>query len=131
MPALRFFLIIILILLQGLAPLVHAHVGEDFQAGNLHLPSLEAYTHIAHPGPVCAAINPAMADGLAIGIHSGIEPEPKDPSASAAVFFLLAYLVSIRPQPQRHVRPHRLPPPESASWLTPHNPRAPPAAKFP
>jgi len=77
----------------------------------LHLPGLEAYAHVDSPAPVAAAINPANTDGLAVDVHSGIEQEQRDLSAWAAVFFLLAYLVSTRPQPQHPAIPYGPPPP--------------------
>lgn len=44
--SLRRILILLLLLLQTVAPLVHAHVGGQFQfGGGLHLPMLEALNH--------------------------------------------------------------------------------------
>jgi hypothetical protein len=37
-------LVIFLVLLQCIAPLVHAHTGENFLAQGLHIPGLEIYT---------------------------------------------------------------------------------------
>jgi len=43
--SLRPFLVFFLVLLQCIAPLVHAHTGENFSAQGLHIPGLEVYGH--------------------------------------------------------------------------------------
>lgn len=48
--SLRRSLILLLLLLQSAAPLLHAHVGEQFQfCGGLHLPALEAFNSADDP----------------------------------------------------------------------------------
>ena len=41
---LRKFIVIFLVLLQLIAPLVHAHAGEDISNTGLHVPGLEMYS---------------------------------------------------------------------------------------
>jgi hypothetical protein len=43
--SLRPFLVFVLVLLQCIAPLVHAHTGENFSIQGLHIPGLEVYGH--------------------------------------------------------------------------------------
>jgi hypothetical protein len=43
--SLRPFLVTFLVLLQFIAPLVHAHTGEKFSSQGLHIPGLEVYGH--------------------------------------------------------------------------------------
>lgn len=45
--SLRPFLVIFLVLLQFIAPLVHAHTSEKFSSQGLHIPGLEVYGHSA------------------------------------------------------------------------------------
>lgn len=40
----RRYLLVLLVLLQMIAPLVHAHSGSDFARFGLHLPNLEIYS---------------------------------------------------------------------------------------
>jgi len=133
LSALRFLLIIVLALLQGIAPLVHAHAGGDVldRDGHLHLPGLETYAHSDSTAQVCAAINAVNADSVAIGVLSGIEQEQKSLSLCAAVFFLPAYLISVLTKPRTQAVPYGPPPAALASWLTARNSRAPPSTKAP
>jgi hypothetical protein len=39
----RPFFVVVLVLLQFIAPLVHAHTNENFSAQGIHLPGLEGY----------------------------------------------------------------------------------------
>ncbi|MDP3008086.1 MAG: hypothetical protein Q8N30_03340 [Methylococcales bacterium] len=43
--SLRSFLVFFLVLLQCIAPLVHAHTSEKFLSQGLHIPGLEVYGH--------------------------------------------------------------------------------------
>lgn len=133
MPAARFFLIIFLILLQGIAPLVHAHAGGGVRLdnGKLHLPGLESYSQADNIPLACAGLNQPEVNGLAIGIHSGIEQNREAMPVSPEVFCLLA---SVKPLPKppifwqlsRYQQRSELI--GSASWVFPQSPRAPPLA---
>lgn len=132
MPVLRFILALLLILLQGIAPLVHAHAGGDLPTGNgnLHLPGLEAYSQNDPLTPDRLSSQPAAPDSFAICIDSGIEQKPPVASASENVFCLLPYPL-LPAMPVYQVLGHYPQPPPpvpitSALSFTPQSPRAPP-----
>ncbi|MGZ5052823.1 MAG: hypothetical protein ACXWF8_13520 [Methylobacter sp.] len=75
---LRRFTVVFLAILQLIAPLVHAHVGENFNSSALHVPGLEKYNadrdlvsgkKIFHAD----AIYQDAEDGMLIGIDTGIK----------------------------------------------------------
>ena len=73
-PVLRALLIILLLLAQMAAPLVHAHVGGrgDDVAGVVHIPGLEAFAQPqGAPALLSAWINPEQP-GMIIGIANGV-----------------------------------------------------------
>lgn len=66
---LRKFIIIFLALLQLIAPLVHAHAGEDISNTGLHVPGLEMYS-ADHDTQMSQAIS---HDGVMIGVDVGMK----------------------------------------------------------
>jgi hypothetical protein len=78
---LRPYLVTLLVLLQLIAPLVHAHTGEQVVSQGIHLPGLERYVRFQSQATssndaLCQAIvfyNDS--DGLVVGIHTGLQRE--------------------------------------------------------
>lgn len=66
---LRKFIIIFLALLQLIAPLVHAHAGENILTRGLHVPGLEMYS-VDHDTQMSQAIS---HDGFMIGVDVGMK----------------------------------------------------------
>ncbi|CAA9889509.1 conserved exported hypothetical protein [Candidatus Methylobacter favarea] len=78
----RKFLILLLAMLQLIAPLVHAHAGEKTWSFGLHVPGLELYG-IEHDGAMLQAVKTLQckaplvcgnnAEGILIGVDAGIK----------------------------------------------------------
>jgi hypothetical protein len=79
--SLRPFLVSFLVLLQFIAPLVHAHTGEKVLSQGLHVPGLEVYAHATNEtvsndvfpcktGGFCSNI-----DGQVVGVDTGVHRE--------------------------------------------------------
>ncbi|MDD5273008.1 MAG: hypothetical protein PHU14_09845 [Methylovulum sp.] len=81
LPALRVSLLALLVLLQLLAPLVHAHTGQAVLAGvgKLHIPGLEALSNLQDDsdGYEQAAFA-APAEGVLIGVGNSIKSAQQD-----------------------------------------------------
>jgi hypothetical protein len=80
--SLRPFLVFVLVLLQCIAPLVHAHTGENFSTQGLHIPGLEVYGYSASADAVDAPQSAAVlscristfcsdTDGQVVGVDAG------------------------------------------------------------
>lgn len=78
--SLRTCLVIFLVLLQCIAPLVHAHTGENFSSQGLHIPGLEVYGYSAsvadatQSAPVLACKMSTFCsdmDGQVVGVDAG------------------------------------------------------------
>ena len=67
----RFILVVTLVLLQCIAPLVHAHTHEVLASGGVHLPELERYAKTPERQPVCQTEN-CHDDGLVVGMNTGV-----------------------------------------------------------
>lgn len=73
----RKYLILILALLQLVAPLVHAHTGHKSFTQGLHIPGLELY-RTSQDASVLQAVNSGSdAEGLLIVVDAGIK-SPQD-----------------------------------------------------
>lgn len=77
----RKFLIFLLAMLQLIAPLVHAHAGENAWSFGLHVPGLESYG-IEHDAVTLQAVETLQctvptvcgnAEGVLIGVDAGIK----------------------------------------------------------
>lgn len=69
----RTFLLIFLAMLQFIAPLVHAHAGQESSSFGLHIPGLETY-NVADDKLVSeAVIYDASSEGLVFGVGEGIK----------------------------------------------------------
>jgi hypothetical protein len=134
---LRIGLIAFLVLLQLVAPLVHAHTGTPIFAainsgiGKLHVPGLESLSLVSDvglPGQYWATLN-APPEGLVVGIDTGIKPADQGILAAADHVYYLhqpAHLfaasfsvfdVNFSPHTTPFVSPFT---------VTAHSPRAPP-----
>lgn len=68
----RFILVVTLVLLQCIAPLVHAHTHETLASNGVHLPELERYAKTPDPQPICQAAN-CHDDGFVVGVNTGVQ----------------------------------------------------------
>lgn len=123
----RNFLVVLLVSLQWISPLVHAHINAtpSLQTG-LHIPGLENYGIKPDTLLVSAtSVNYAEVEGLIIGIDAGIKTNqhasndaPYLPSISFAFKpSVLRFAVNFSPHPQAFV---------ARFFLSAHSPRAPP-----
>jgi len=142
--AFRTFLVIFLVLLQCVAPLVHAHAGERFFAvtshdtGKLHIPGLEAYGDgYDRPRPgaeilqYCSAKLDAPSEGIVVGVDTGIKQNLHNDVADADHYYLpLPVIVFNAPMVLSAGTGPRSPPRLLIRYLffphSPHSPRAPP-----
>jgi hypothetical protein len=80
--SLRPFLVFVLVLLQCIAPLVHAHTSEKFLSQGLHIPGLEVYGYSASVDAVDAPQSASVLsckmstfcsdmDGQVVGVNTG------------------------------------------------------------
>ncbi|MDO9142630.1 MAG: hypothetical protein Q7U38_20095 [Methylobacter sp.] len=131
LTTLRKFTVIFLAIVQLIAPLVHAHTGEESQGLGLHVPGLEGYG--AKPGALTVqAQHPHFsADGIMVGIDTGIQYKQVNADVTGSPYLpqqiplvnavTFAFDVNFSPQPQQFV----------ARLLIPAlSPRAPPAHSF-
>jgi hypothetical protein len=101
---LRKFLVIFLALLQLVAPLVHAHAGEESPAlpntslGKLHIPGLEAYG-VAHESSMIEATGHHYnAEGFIIAVDAGInQNQSKLINDAGNNYFLPSQSIAIKP----------------------------------
>lgn len=140
---LRVSLLAFLVLLQMLAPLVHAHAGQTMfgsasQVGRLHVPGLEAFSTLPDglsattPDGYCQTVIAVPLEGLVVGVHSGIKQTPQNPLADTGNVYCLPtsalvpsafFLIS-----DVNFSPHRLR--FATQALIAHPPRAPPLPEF-
>lgn len=80
--SLRPYLVIFLVLLQFIAPLVHAHTGEKISSQGLHIPGLEVYGHLAPENAINStqslckvSVFCSNVDGQVVGIDTGLSRE--------------------------------------------------------
>ncbi|CAG1023447.1 hypothetical protein DOJK_02353 [Patescibacteria group bacterium] len=98
MTSLRLFLVVALVLLQCVAPLVHAHTHEDITTQGIHLPELEMYAQTPKQ-PVCQAVKVCHDDeGMVVGVNAGVSRDMALPvHDKKLVFDCSAALVSCPP----------------------------------
>lgn len=133
-PALRVYLVFFLAMLQLVAPLVHAHAGENLSNRGLHVPGLEIYAasqHVFLSQPANHALgSEVMIIGVDAGIkHNQIHAADTDTDADHSYYPhqeivisntpISAFDISFSPQPSPFV--HRL-------FIPSLSPRAPPSA---
>lgn len=141
--SLRLFFIACLILLQCLAPLIHAHAGKSFSSHGLHLPYLEQYSQATSSSkalPYQMTTFSHAVDGQIVGVHTGFNRKSTLPLShgfkvfldDAPAYFLLLTLVVLQSRSRK----------SSVIWfnqnnilrtLSPysaHTPRAPPTSLY-
>lgn len=130
--ALKKILVIVLALLQLVAPLVHAHTSGDLPGMGVHIPGLELYSAAQDLPEVQALIRVTPNNNLIIDIDAGIHHEMADSGTD-----LLQHEVCFLYQDgfpnhqallshQINFSPHRRHLLSRIFALSPHVPRAPP-----
>lgn len=95
----RTSLLVLLVLLQSIAPLVHAHTGgfrgvASDVSGGLHVPGLEIYLSAdTSAQSSCFAALAVPAEGFAVGIHSGIKHNYPACHPTNSVYLATAFLL--------------------------------------
>ena len=122
----RHFLIVLLIALQLIAPLVHAHIGNDGVIGGLHWQAVEKLRTFDHASSIQSAHH-TITPGAIVELGSTIKSSPNNPDRTALCLWVYATIIPlIEPGPQRlQTVPPRAehleaPPPRA------HSPRSPP-----
>lgn len=125
----RRYLLVLLGLLQLVAPLVHAHSGNNFARFGLHLPNLEIYSAVnEQQAPTLQPVDDLSLDDAIVSISTGIKNQQNDaddlslllyfpPNPVSISLALSSYEINFSPQP-----PHRL----KTLVHSPQSPRAPP-----
>ncbi|MGZ5580564.1 MAG: hypothetical protein ACXWGW_15940 [Methylobacter sp.] len=133
LTSLRRFTVVFLAILQLIAPLVHAHVRENFNSSALHVPGLEKYNadlDIAtgkktfHVGAIHRD-----AEGMPIGIDTGIKHQPFKHHADSGHQHYLHQQTALFKAPAPVVSPYFSPqtlPPSFRLLASALSPRAPP-----
>lgn len=131
MLTLRRYLLVLLGLLQFVAPLVHAHSGNDFSRFGLHLPNLEIYAAVkSEQIPTLQAADYLSGlDDTIVSISTGIQNQQTNaddlspllyflPSSFAVSLALIRCEINFSPQPEQRLKP---------PVYSPQSPRAPPS----
>lgn len=82
-------LVLLLIVAQLAAPLVHAHVGGEVEPGSVHLPGMEALTVLADQAACQANGQQQALPGMVVSIATGLQHDPL-PALAAADTALLS-----------------------------------------
>ncbi|MEQ1635096.1 MAG: hypothetical protein ABL903_00300 [Methylococcales bacterium] len=94
----RNFLVILLVLLQLFAPLVHAHVGKHFTSAGIHLPGLESRT-VGVEAPTLQALDCNFSSSnLIVSIEAGVknkQPENVVDNADGAYIHQPAFVFNV------------------------------------
>lgn len=108
-----YFLFIILALLQFVAPLVHAHTGEELPVQGVHLPGYEHYS-VNHDSAEFSALSHSCAEAYSIiSVGTGIKHKitsSKDNSQSCLLTINLIledaarYIPPLLPQPRQSTK---------------------------
>jgi hypothetical protein len=126
----RNVLVLLLVLLQLFAPLVHAHVDKHFSTAGLHLPGLEIHAFAKNDAPVVQALPCVYSNNnLIVSIDTGIKDKHlKKVSTDNTDAYIypptlllqrLALVTEIFYSPERNLRVHSF-------YTPPYAPRAPP-----
>lgn len=89
---LRTAIITFWILLQVIAPLVHAHTGQKIFDRGLHIPGLEAYDTLETSDAALLQLSPhhANSEGMVIDIHTGLKAKPTQPTDDGSPLVYIA-----------------------------------------
>ncbi|SJM91362.1 hypothetical protein [Crenothrix polyspora] len=128
---LRTVILFFLVLLQLIAPLVHAHTGEQIFNTGLHIPGLEAFDH-AHNSDTPLLLQSASAhnsEGLLIGINTGLKAKHStaldDNDSPVYIIPTAAIVKTTLSQFDSNFSPQPLPP-ALQTLISAHPARAPP-----
>ena len=126
---LRRYLLVLLGLLQFVAPLVHAHSSNHFSQFGLHLPNLEIYSTVnEQQTPFFQSIDYLNLDDAIVSISTGIQNQQNNADDLSPLLYFppnpLPLSVALR-SCQINFSPQRL---QSTKTLvhSPQSPRAPP-----
>lgn len=136
---LKKILVIFLTMLQFVAPLVHAHAGQNNQffdasnAGKLHIPGLENFNGpYQTPTLVGTADQHQFAEGITFGVDSGIKEIQTKLKIDLDDYILIAQLsiFATNTVVTNEINfPCHLPVYEHEQLISSHTPRAPPPAQ--
>ena len=68
----RKYLVVILVLLQFIAPLVHAHTREHGLSHGLHIPGLEVYEDFSSQDALVSVKACSLGDGQVVSVGTGL-----------------------------------------------------------
>lgn len=71
--SLRTFIIVFLVMLQFIAPLVHAHTGEKIFDKGFHVPGLEVYKSSQDVAALQISSFNVDSEGVLVGINTGLK----------------------------------------------------------
>lgn len=96
---LRRYLLVLLGLLQLVAPLVHAHSGNNFSQFGLHLPSFEIYSTANNQNtPTLQSLDYLAAlDDAIVSISTGIQNQQNNSDDLWSLLYFPPYSVAITP----------------------------------
>lgn len=127
---LRRYLLVLLGLLQLVAPLVHAHSGNNFSQFGLHVPNLEIYSVADYQNsPTFQSVDfLASLDDAIVSISAGIQNQQNNgddlsptlyfpPNPFAVSLVLSSCEINFSPQPSHNIK---------TFVHSPQSPRAPP-----
>lgn len=97
MLTLRPYLLVLLGLLQFVAPLVHAHSGNNFAQFGLHLPNLEIYSTVnQYQAPALQSVDylAGLNDAI-VSISSGIQNQQNDEDDLSPLLYFPPHPVTV------------------------------------
>jgi hypothetical protein len=96
---LRRYLLVLLGLLQFVAPLVHAHSGNDFAQFGLHLPNFEVYSVAHHQIPPVFQSTDYLAslDNAIVSISTGIQNPQNDVDELSPLLYFPPHPIAVTP----------------------------------
>jgi hypothetical protein len=96
---LRRYLLVLLSLLQFVAPLVHAHSGNNFARFGLHLPNLEVYGVADYQNSPAFQSLDYLADlnDAIVSISTGIQNQQNNADDLSSLLYFPPYAVAITP----------------------------------
>ena len=125
--SLRKSLILLIALLQLVAPLVHAHADKEINSGGIHVPGLEFISLDSNTPGFHAIASQVDIHGIIISVSFGIKHKDSTFELSASTFIhheikpfndeFIAYEVNFSPPPCAVI---------SQNFYRPSSPRAPP-----
>lgn len=127
----RLYLVFLLVLLQFIAPLMHAHAGETIANRGLHVPGLEQLYRVADESNAFQTTSDdSSSDAAFFGVDTGIKQSQNNPTTDADNSHYLPQPIAVFTPPfstfNIAVSPGS-PPIAGALSMPANTPRAPPA----